>query len=71
MANEAFVALEKATKGLLTPPDPSLSDEAHRKNIDAYFDLRNLLSIAGRNQLWGTTENEAKDEQGPEARGQS
>jgi hypothetical protein len=71
MANEAFVALEKATKGPLTPPDPSLSDEALRKNIDAYSDLRNLLSIAGRNQLWGTPENEAKDEQGPEARGQS
>jgi hypothetical protein len=62
MANEAFVALEKATKDLLTPPDPSLSDEALRKKIDAYFDLRNLLSIAGRNQLWGSPEPKAKAE---------
>jgi hypothetical protein len=62
MATEAFVALERTTKDLLTPPDPSLTDEALRRKLDAYFDLRNQLSIAGRNQLWGTSEPKARAE---------
>jgi hypothetical protein len=60
-ADEVFPALEKTTKDLFSATDPySLSPEALTDRIMTYFDLRTRLCDAGRKDLWGAPNSEAK-----------
>ena len=62
-ADEVFAALESTTKDLLSPPDLySLDPEALTRKIAAYIEFRNRLCDAGRKDLWGTPETEARAE---------
>jgi len=59
LATEAITAVDKAATNLLMPTDPLLDTDLQKK-INAYIDLRNLLCVAGRNQLWDTLETQTK-----------
>jgi outer membrane murein-binding lipoprotein Lpp len=61
LATEAINAIDTTAKDLLTPMD-LLSAAGLQTKIDTYISLRNLLCVAGRNQLWDTPEEKAKDE---------
>jgi len=64
MAVEVFDAVVKTTGDLVGSVDSaSLSDDAIGLKIRTYVDLRNQLCIAGRKDLWGTPEAEAKTDE--------